>query len=130
MVQAVASDFAAIEGAEIITTHDARLPELHPADCDVTRVASSEDEQATISCLARSADWTLLIAPETGRALLERCRLVEELGGRLLSPPCACVAVAASKQATAERLSLRGVPVPRGVLSSSITGQPRLDLRF
>src|SRR5438876_968125 len=69
MVQAVASDFAAIDGAEIITTRDTRLIDVHSAGCDVTDVASSEDEQDAISCLARSADWTLLIAPETGEAL-------------------------------------------------------------
>src|SRR2546421_12383521 len=89
MVQAVASDLAAIDGVETVTTRDARLPALHLAGCDVRLVASSEDEQAAINCLARSADWMLLIAPETGGALLERCRLVEELGGRLLSPPSA-----------------------------------------
>src|SRR5438132_3871504 len=119
MVQAVASDFAALEGIEIVTTRDARLPELHPKGCHVTPIGSSDDERAAICCLAVSADWSLLIAPETGGALLARCRLVEEVGGRLLSPPSTCVAISTSKQATAERLSLRGVPVPRGVLVAS-----------
>src|SRR5437764_5248051 len=77
MAQAVATDFAALKGVEVFTTRDTRLPALHPAGCRVTLVASSDDEHTAIRRLARSADWTLLIAPETGGALLERCRLVE-----------------------------------------------------
>jgi predicted ATP-grasp superfamily ATP-dependent carboligase len=130
MVQAVASDFAALEGIEVVTTRDARLAELHPAGCRVTPIASRAEEQAAVSGLAKSAEWTLLIAPETDGALVARCRLVEEGGGRLLSPPSACVAIAASKQLTAEQLSLRGVPVPRGFLISSGTGALPADLTF
>src|SRR4051794_38458055 len=85
MVQAVALDFAAIDGVEIVTTRDARLPELHTAACRVTPIASAEEEFTALVQLAKCADWTLLIAPESGGALVARCRLVEEMGGRLLS---------------------------------------------
>src|SRR5262245_54331471 len=102
MVQAVAADFVALDGGEVFPKRDTRLPELHPAGCQVTLVGSREEEQAAILRLAGSADWTMLIAPETSGALLERTRLVEDFGGRLLSPASACVEIAASKQATAE----------------------------
>src|SRR4029079_8793137 len=65
MVRAVAADFAALDGVELLTTRDARLAELHPAGCSVTTVASSAEEWAAIGRLARNADWTLLVAPET-----------------------------------------------------------------
>jgi predicted ATP-grasp superfamily ATP-dependent carboligase len=58
----------------------------------------------------------MLIAPETGGALLQRARLVEAAGGRLLSPASPVVEVAGNKQATAELLAAVGVRVPRGKL--------------
>ena len=130
MVQAVAADFAALEAIEVVTTRDTRLPELHPPGCQVTLVGSSDEEQAAIRQLAGSADWTFLIAPETGGALLERCRLAEACGGRLLSPASACVEIATSKQATVELLNGRGIRVPRGARISANLGELPADLRF
>ena len=71
----------------------------------------------------RSADWTMLIAPETSGALLQRSILVESVGGHLLSPSSACIKIAGNKQATAELLSAAGVPIPRGRIA-------RLGLRM
>ncbi|MBW8884188.1 MAG: ATP-grasp domain-containing protein [Planctomycetia bacterium] len=130
MVQAMAADFAALEGVEVLTTRDARLPELHPAGCDVTLIASSDQEHAAFCRLVRDADWTLLIAPESGGALLERCRLVEEVGGWLLSPSSDCIAIASSKQATAERLRSAGFAVPRGARISAGRSEVPSDLAF
>src|SRR5262245_42817554 len=130
MIQAVATDFAVLDGVAVFTTRDARLPELHPAGCQVTLVGSSEEEQAAILRLAGSTDWTMLIAPETGGALLERSRLVEHLGRRLVSPASVCVEIAASKQATAEWLSRRGVRAPLGARISSGKLELKPDLRF
>ncbi len=130
MIRAMAADFAALDGADIVTTRDARLPEIHPPGCNITLVASSDEERAAIRRLASTADWTLLIAPETGEALLQRCRLVEDVGGRLLSPSAQCVEIATSKQRTAERLRRHGVRVPHG---DRISGETRVlprDLKF
>jgi len=130
MASAVITDFAALPGTEVTTTRDARVPAFHPAGCEVNEITSAEAEIAALCRLAQSADWTLLIAPETDGALLQRCRLVESLGGRLLSPSAAVVAIAADKQATAEHLGSRRIPVPRGVVvSASAAGIPD-DLRF
>jgi predicted ATP-grasp superfamily ATP-dependent carboligase len=125
MVRAVASDFGALDGVEVFAMRDARLGELHPAGCHVTVVKSANDERAAMRRLAASCDQTLVVAPETGGALLERSRLVEEVGGRLLSPSPACIEIAASKQATAEVLGRRGVRVPTGALISAGDGLPR-----
>src|SRR5262245_4415851 len=77
MVQAVTADFAAIDGVEIFTTRDTRLPCLHSGTCHVTSTASSAQERAALVELAQMTDWTLLIAPETRGALLDRCEIVE-----------------------------------------------------
>jgi predicted ATP-grasp superfamily ATP-dependent carboligase len=62
--------------------------------------------------LARSADWTLLIAPECDGLLAERCRWVEEAGGRLLGPSAEAVSLTADKELTAHQLRAVGVPTP------------------
>ena len=116
MIEAVVADFAALPNVEILTSRDTRLSPLHPPACGVTVIESALAETAWLARACAAADWTLLIAPETGGALLSRCRQVEEAGGRLLSPAAAVVAIASDKQATAELLAARGVPVPRGKL--------------
>jgi predicted ATP-grasp superfamily ATP-dependent carboligase len=116
MIQAVAADFAALPNVAVLTSRDARLPPLHPPGCEVTVVGSSAEEAAWLAQACAAADWTLLIAPETGGALLLRCRLVEQAGGRLLSPAAAVVEIASDKQATADLLAAHQVPVPRGKL--------------
>jgi len=119
MVQALTNDCAVLARTTVVTTRDARLPPLHPPTCVVTEVGSIDEECAAIKRLSCTADWTILIAPETDNRLLARSRFVESAGGRLLSPPSSMVAVASSKHSTAELLAQRGVPVPRGVLLSA-----------
>jgi predicted ATP-grasp superfamily ATP-dependent carboligase len=63
--------------------------------------------------LARSADWTLVIAPEFDGILAERCRQVEESGGRLLGPSSAAVRLTADKLDLARHLRAAGVPTPQ-----------------
>jgi predicted ATP-grasp superfamily ATP-dependent carboligase len=87
--------------------------------CQVTPIASAADEQHSFTHLAAAADWTLLIAPESGGALAQRCGMVAEAGGRLLSPSPQVVKIASDKQATAELLATRGVPAAAGVLLSA-----------
>jgi predicted ATP-grasp superfamily ATP-dependent carboligase len=72
----------------------------------------------------------MLIAPETGGALLERSHLVEHLGGHLLSPASACVEIATSKHATAKLLSRHGIRVPRGARISIDNLAPKPDLTY
>src|SRR5437879_4480718 len=73
MRRAVAADFAAF--ADVVVTRDVRLPSVLPVPYDVLPVANAADELAAVERLAATADWTLLIAPETGGALLQRSRL-------------------------------------------------------
>ena len=114
MVEAVVADFDAA-GVEVSSMIDARLRDLVSLKGCVELVASAEEEAAIFRRLVERSDATLVIAPEIGGALLDRCRRVEESGGRLISPGTRFVEIAADKQATAERLAARGVPVPRGM---------------
>jgi tyramine---L-glutamate ligase len=119
MVTAVCVDLLRLPDIEVQTTRDTRLPAFHPEGCQVSEVMSAEVELAMLSYLASQADWTLLIAPETGGALAQRAGFVEMAGGRLLSPGTATMRIAANKQSTMEHLARRHYPVPRGELLSA-----------
>jgi predicted ATP-grasp superfamily ATP-dependent carboligase len=93
MQSAVLTDFRRIAGVEAVTLPAGAGRE---AFCD----------------LARSSDYTLVIAPEFAGLLAERCRWVEESGGRLLGPSSAAVCLTADKLRTARRLRAAGVPTP------------------
>ena len=121
MIRALAEDFARLPGVEVVTSRDARLPEFHPSGCRVDILKSAAAEWNWLASHSARADGTLLIAPETGGSLLRRCRLVEEAGGRLLSPSAAVVEIAGNKQATADWLARCGVPTPCG----DLTTEPR-----
>lgn len=100
---------------EALVLHDARLPRPEsPAAATLCPVESAAHERALLGELAPRVDGVLLIAPECGGLLAERCRWVEQAGGRLLGPASGFVALASDKSRTAERLRAQGVPVPLG----------------
>src|SRR5262245_55579689 len=86
MVCAVAADFAVIPSLQVVTSRDSRLPPFHPPACHVALIDGPERHLDVIRRLAQESDWTLLIAPETDGTLWARVRLVESVGGQLLSP--------------------------------------------
>src|SRR5437868_3933751 len=102
MARAVTADLAALPEIHVQTTRDARLAEFHPAGCQTRSVTSARDELEAFQRLVSEADWILLIAPESDEILLDRCRLVEAAGRRLLSPSSVVVELAADKHRTAE----------------------------
>jgi hypothetical protein len=69
-----------------------------------------------IARLSSESDQTLLIAPETAGSLLTRARLVERLGGRLLSPGSDFIQITADKHSTAQFMHRAGVPAPHGTV--------------
>jgi len=81
----------------------------------VRRVPAGAEIDALVEEAAR-ADWTLVVAPETGGLLAARVEAVRLAGGR----PAACggrfIRVAGDKQATVTALAAAGVPVPAGRL--------------
>jgi predicted ATP-grasp superfamily ATP-dependent carboligase len=97
MLSAIVSDLARCPSLEAVT-----LPEKLPA----------EDEVSAFRQLCRTCDWTLVIAPESDGILLDRCRIVEDEGGRLLGPDSAAVALTGDKLRLGRHLSERGIASP------------------
>jgi predicted ATP-grasp superfamily ATP-dependent carboligase len=93
MQAAIRADLARIPGIETLT--------LEPGD-----------EEAAFRQAARSADYSLVIAPEADDCLRQRCRWVEEEGGQLLGPTSAAVQLTGDKLALGHCWQERGIPTP------------------
>jgi len=113
MLRAVTADFVAA-GCEVAVVLDQNLATSDLADCKLHFTTGAGDDRSTLSSLAACRDWTLLIAPEIDGLLLDRARLVERAGGRLLGPGPAFIEVASDKHHCLQHLSARGIACPRG----------------
>lgn len=109
MLSAVSADFAAVPGVEVLTL---------PAG------VSPSDHADTFARLAASADWSLVIAPETGGVLERLAREVLAAGGRLLGPKPTDIRAAADKDLLGRVWRRHGVPTPRTVMASSYRKRP------
>lgn len=127
MARALAEDFARVPGVQISLLQDTRLADLRLSSGNIVEVRAAEAEREAIRELSKQADKTVLIAPELEGILLDRCRLAESAGARLLSPPTAFVQLASDKTRTAEQLRQHEIPVP-----SAVTLRPgqRLPIDF
>jgi hypothetical protein len=96
MRDAVAADFAALPGCEVVT---------------LDGVAES-DEPTAFAARAAAADWTLVVAPESDHVLHTRCRWVRDAGGRLLGPDLPAVELTSDKLTLAAHWRDHGVPTP------------------
>lgn len=114
MATAVIADFVAA-GHAVTAMLDARVRGNCRLPCPAEFVTNAAEETVIFDRMACQTDATLLIAPEIGGTLLDRCRRVEKLGGELISPDASFVAIAADKHATIERLHHCGVPAPLGI---------------
>ncbi len=112
MVTALAEDFRQVPGVQVHAIRDARLGSFDLPGCVLHEVRSYDEEQERLSTLASQSDWTVVIAPEFKHLLLDRCRLVEEVGGRLLSPSSRIVRLTSDKEETCRRWRAAGVRVP------------------
>ncbi len=122
MVRALAGDFAAIDGVDVVTLHDVRrIPSLGVPG-RVYEVADAAAERQWFERLARESAWTLVIAPELRGVLAARCELVRRANGRVLNCTPESIALAADKHALARHLKTKGVPVPSGERVAA--GQP------
>jgi predicted ATP-grasp superfamily ATP-dependent carboligase len=119
MAGAATADFAQIPACKLVTTRDSRLAPFHGERCDVHLIDSLAAERTIIERLAASADWTLLIAPESSDRLAERARWVLDAGGRLLSPGLNVIHLTSDKQALCDHLRRAGVRTPVGCLVRS-----------
>jgi predicted ATP-grasp superfamily ATP-dependent carboligase len=99
MLSAITADFAAVPGVDLLHFPDGGSPD-------------------DFTCLAASADWTLVIAPETGGELERFARAVIAAGGRLLGPSPEAISLTSDKLWLGEvweRLWVRNVCERRAV---------------
>lgn len=97
---------------EPVCFRDTRFDWAPPAGAKTVDISSAQDELHQLTCWAQRVDAVMLIAPELHGRLSERCRLVEQVGGRLVSPDAEFVQLTSDKTRTAEHLRKRGVAVP------------------
>jgi hypothetical protein len=131
MLGAIVDDLSRIAGVRVETTWDSRLGPLPFASARALPVESPADERRHFQRLAAECDATLVIAPEFDGILRERCRLVEDAGGRLLGPGSRAVALCTDKLRLAAHLHEAGIAtIPAEVvdwdleLSAVPTGGP------
>jgi predicted ATP-grasp superfamily ATP-dependent carboligase len=109
MLCAIVEDLSRIAGVEVETTWDARLGRHPLSRARTTQIESPADELRHFRRLAAACDATLVIAPEFEGILLNRCRIVEEAGGRLLGPGSRAVALCTDKLRLAVHLREAGI---------------------
>lgn len=122
---AIAKDFQAIEGLEVVMTIDERFG---LDDCVGEAVAVRPgEEELVLARFSAACDYTVLIAPETGGVLKSRVERIEQSGGRTLGSTSAAVALTTDKQKLSEHLTRRGVRTP---LTTTIQTPSDLSPRF
>jgi predicted ATP-grasp superfamily ATP-dependent carboligase len=98
MRDAVADDFRRVPEVEVVALPDAE--------------EWRETDEPEFRAAAAAADYSLVIAPESGWALHDRCRWVNEAGGRLLGPDLEAVRLTGVKWALCNHWARVGVPTP------------------
>jgi predicted ATP-grasp superfamily ATP-dependent carboligase len=110
MLAAIAQDFASVPAVEVITLlHEEFEQENNAPGYQLVRAG---DEERACRALAQAADYSFLIAPESGDLLAARCHWVLEVGCKLLGPSLAAVRLTADKLALGRHLQKRGIPTP------------------
>jgi predicted ATP-grasp superfamily ATP-dependent carboligase len=101
--------------AEGLAMLRALVADFHSANVEtVTLIGeySLEREAEAFRKAAAGCDWSVVIAPEFDHLLEERCRWVEEAGGRLLGPSPDALRLTADKVLLSEHLARQGIPTP------------------
>ncbi len=118
MVEAVSEDLARVPDVQLVQLRDARCNGPTAAG-QVVAIRSAREERAQLAHWSARADGTLLIAPEHGDRLFERCQIVQNSGGRLISPDAAFVKLTGDKDATATQLATANIPTPHAIQLAS-----------
>lgn len=123
MRRTLAADFASMEGrSRVVATLDARFG---PDDGPWSTVAVEPGSfPGRLLDLARQADYTVLLAPETSGLLEHLTVAIEGAGGRVLGSAAEAVALTADKSALGRRLEEAGVRTPRSRVVDPRKGLP------
>ncbi len=116
MLNALASDLAAVDGIDVFTLVDDRFAQrFADVPYGVNFASQSAQRGACFDRLVATSDATIVIAPEIAGELAGLCRRVASGGGKLLGPTVDAVELLSDKHRTNEFLQQRGVPVCRGI---------------
>ena len=107
----------------MIVTSDARLPD-DPGPWTIERIAAGDDPRR-LRELARTADFTVLIAPETSGILASLTREFERAGAQLLGSTADAVDLTADKARLAARLRELSIDTPPTRMIVPVAGLPR-----
>ena len=129
MVTAMANDFVRMTDVRVTLLCDSRLEMPNVSETKCWKVHQPEEEIRLFQRLAEESDWTVVIAPEFGGVLLERCRIVEAVGGHLLGPNTKLVEIASDKHVLCRRLTHAGLKVPHGILLGAEQPLPK-DFKY
>ncbi len=112
MRRAIAADFAALPGpgARVIVTVDARWPD-NPGPWTTTQMGE-ENYHATLLEIARQADYTVLIAPETMGVLAGLAIGLKSAGACSLGCMALSTELTGNKARLADWLQARGIATP------------------
>ncbi len=111
MLRAVVCDFAQIPDCQVVTTLDHRRPDLDINSVSVIRVSSPLEEQRVFLELALDSDVCLVIAPELGNVLHQRCLAARDAGvAHVLNPDSETIHLCSDKLRLAQFLQSKGVP--------------------
>jgi predicted ATP-grasp superfamily ATP-dependent carboligase len=124
MRRAIAHDFAALQGgrARVVVTLDARLDD-DPGPWTIARVGAREHPERVLG-LAREADFTVLVAPETMGILEGLTSRMQEAGARCLGSSPRAVGLTRDKAGLATWLAARGIDTPPSRRVSPSGGLP------
>src|SRR5207244_9432437 len=122
MLWAVLFDLQQTRHIDTVTLVHRDFKPLPPGE--IHRARDEGEEAERFRDLAASTDATLVIAPETGNLLLDRCRCVEEVGGLLLGPTSDAVSLTTDKARLAAWWQEHDVPTPATVALDSPTSLP------
>ncbi|MCP4189980.1 MAG: ATP-grasp domain-containing protein [Planctomycetaceae bacterium] len=115
MLQAIATDFAALDNVHVSVMWDTRLTKPPDGRIELAKVGSADEELKTFARLVSDCDHTLIIAPEIDNWLVSKTRTASKLDGLLLSPNVDFIKITSDKSLTAERLCSAGVPTPQTI---------------
>jgi len=113
MLFALLEDFSRCGKFDLVTTCEASLQcEIDNLDTNARSipVGSSAEELALFSQLAKEADFTFAIAPETAGVLLSRRDLVDLSGGSFVGCGREAIAICGDKWRTFQRLEKTDIP--------------------
>jgi predicted ATP-grasp superfamily ATP-dependent carboligase len=125
MRRAIAADFAAIStppDVRVVVTLDSRLPD-DPGPWVVQRVAPGEATERLCE-LAASADFTVLIAPETTGVLAHVTSELRAAGARTLGSTAEAIELTGDKAQSAAWLTSAGIDTPPTRLVRPAAGLP------